>query len=125
MDVLDRISLTDEAKQTILDLIRETSRKVSDLSARSQSLVSSGRAEELKETASDLGRWLLRLGYTYNLEFLGDNLPKLLHDLGMKLHRIGAMRFYMDGGKSLQNVVDMVEQASAEMGQLLQFLSRF
>jgi ATP-dependent DNA helicase RecG len=123
-DILDRITLTTDAQHKITDLIRETSKKLSNLSERSQELAFSGRVEELKENASNQGRWLLRIGYTYNLGFISSDFGKKLLDLGMKLHRIGAMRLYMDGGRSLQNVVDEVQGANKQMASLLlQYLS--
>ena len=95
-----------------------TGGKLKDLVNRSHDLVESGKIEELQAEASDFGHELLRL-VQYNINALGEGIKDELTTIGRALHLVETMRLYMDGGKSMQAIVDKISESSDYLDQLI------
>lgn len=91
----------------------EVERKLDQLLRRADELVVRGRTEEFQEEASQLGLRLLKLSY-YDIEALHKGLSQELREIGRDLHLVETMRICMDGGRSLQAVVERVRKAHEE-----------
>ena len=95
-----------------------TGRKLKDLVNRSHDLAESGKIEELQAEASDFGHELLRL-VQYNINALGEGIKDELTTIGRTLHLVETMRLYMDGGKSMQAIVNKISESSDYLDQLI------
>ncbi len=115
---LDPAKLSDDSLNLIRDTIIITGRKLHDLVDRSHDLVESGKIEELQAEASNFGRELLRLAQ-YNINELGESVKDELTAIGRALHLIETMRLYMDGGKSVQAIVDKISESSEYLDQVI------
>jgi hypothetical protein len=119
---ISQMPLKEDSLRQIRDLVVTTSRKLSELVARAETMINSGRVEELQSEASELGHALVRLSY-YNVDPLGEGIKDKLRDVGRSLHLTETMRLYMDGGMSMQAIVKRVEICSAELFSIAQSLN--
>lgn len=117
-DKIDFIKLSDNSLKLVRNKIIITGRKLKDLVNRSHDLVESGKIEELQAEASDFGHELLRL-VQYNINALGEGIKEKLTTIGRTLHLVETMRLYMDGGKSMQAIVDKISESSDYLDQLI------
>lgn len=115
---IDTIQLSVDSKKQIRDVIITTSRKLSDLVDRSHNLVEAGKIENLQTEASELGYQLLRISQ-YNIEDLGDGFKEKLTSIGRELHLVETRRLYMDGGKSMQAILDKISESNDSLNQLV------
>lgn len=106
--------VNDESLRHVKTTIDASNRKLKDLVARAETMINSGRTEELQSEASDLGRDLTRLSY-YNIDAIGEGFRDSLRCIGKKLHLAETMRLYMDGGRSVQAVVDRISACSEQL----------
>jgi hypothetical protein len=95
-----------------------TARKLHDLVNRSRDMVETGRIEELQTEASEFGHQLLKISQ-YNIDVLGEDIKDKLTSIGRDLHLVETMRLCMDGGKSLQAILDKISDSNDSLGQLI------
>ncbi len=114
---IDSIQLSSDSIKHIRDTITMTARKLHDLVGRSHDMVEAGRIEELQAEASELGHQLLRIS-NYNIEALRDGVKEELTSTGRDLHLVETMRLYMDGGKSLQAILDKISDCNNSLSKL-------
>jgi ATP-dependent DNA helicase RecG len=115
---VDSIQLSDNSKKQVRDIIIMTARQLDDLVDRSNNLVEAGKIEELQTEASELGYQLLKISQ-YNIDDLGDGLKEDLISVGRELHLVETMRLSMDGGKSLQAILDKVSESNNSLAQIV------
>jgi ATP-dependent DNA helicase RecG len=115
---VDSIQLSDNSKKQVRDIILMTARKLDDLVDRSNNLVEAGKIEELQTEASELGYQLLKISQ-YNIDDLGDDFKERLIFIGRELHLVETMRLHMDGGKSLQAILDKISESNNSLAQLV------
>lgn len=111
------VPINDESLQHVKATIGASNRKLKELVERAEAMINSGRTEELQSEAADLGHELLRLSY-YNIDALGVEVRDSLKSIGTKLHLTETMRLYMDGGRSMQAVVDRIAACSEQLDAL-------
>jgi ATP-dependent DNA helicase RecG len=117
------LPLNVDSLRQIRTLIVTTSRKLSELVARAETMIQSARVEELQSEASELGHALVRLSY-YNIERLGEGIREQLKDVGRTLHLTETMRLYMDGGMSVQAIVNRIDSCSKTLSSIAQSLDK-
>jgi hypothetical protein len=115
---LDSIELSDDSKKQVRDIIIMTARKLHDLIDRSHNMVEAGKIENLQAEASDLGYQLLKISQ-YNIDDFGEGFKEKLTSIGRELHLVESMTLYMDGGKSLQAILDKISDSNNLLGQLV------
>lgn len=120
-NMIDPINLSRDSLNHIKDTIIITGRKLHDLVSRSLDLVETGNIEEFQEEASSFGHDLLRVAQ-YNIDALGDSVKDELNDIGRKLHLIETMTVYMDGGRSMQSIVEKVAESSKCLDRIIKKL---
>jgi len=116
-DTIDTITLSDESVSQVVDLLRQESRKLSDLNDRAQQIVDAGRVEELQSEVGSLGSKLVQLSF-YDLSALGANVSSRLQEVGMGMRLLEASRIYMDGGVSVQQLVEKVKECASQLKEL-------
>jgi hypothetical protein len=114
------VPVNDESLRQVKTTIDTSNRRLKDLVARAETMINSGRTEELQSEASCLGRDLARLSY-YKIDAIGEGVRDSLRSIGVKLHLTETMRLYMDGGRSVQAVVDRISACSEQLDALARF----
>ena len=114
---IDSIQLSADSIKQIRDAIIMTARKLHDLVTRSKDMVETGRIEELQTEASEFGHQLLKISQ-YNIDVIGDGIKEKLISIGRDLHLVETMRLYMDGGKSLQAIIDKISDCNNSLNHL-------
>lgn len=117
-DKIDSIKLSDDSKKQVKDIIITTARKLVELVNRSNNLVEAGKIENLQTEASELGYQLLRISQ-YKIDEFGDSFKENLISIGRKLHLVETMQLYMDGGNSLQAILDKISELNNSLTQLV------
>lgn len=121
-DIFERyvgeVALSKSSLSHIREAIITSSRKLQDLSSRAEEMSNSGHLEELQTEASDLGHLILKASY-YNIDSFGEGIKKLLRSVGRSLHLTETMRLYMDGGISMQAVVDRVQCCNEDLQSII------
>lgn len=115
---LDSIQLSDNSITQVKDKIIITSRSLHDLVERSRQMAENGKIEELQTEASELGYQLLIVSQ-YNIERLGVGVQEKLTSIGRDLHLVETMRLFMDGGRSLQAILDKISGSNDSLEQLI------
>jgi hypothetical protein len=116
---IDDVPLSEASLKQVREVIVGKQRQLEQLNRRMADLVKEGRVEDLQSEASEIGRALLRLSY-YNLSGLGDGFAEQLREPARDLHLVETARLYMDGGVSMQAIVDRIETRSAELRDLVE-----
>ncbi|MBU1340429.1 MAG: ATP-binding protein [Proteobacteria bacterium] len=114
---IDSIQLSAESVKQIRNTITMTTRKLNGLVNRSHDMVETGRIEELQTEASEFGHQLLRI-CQYNIDSLKGGMKENLTSIGRELHLVETMRLYMDGGKSLQAMLDKISDCNNSLSEL-------
>ena len=109
--------LAESTLDQVRELIRTTVLKLDDLCERSSVMLNSGRIEELQSQASELARPLARVCW-YNINPLGKGIKSELKNVARTLHLTETMQIYMDGGASIQAVVDRVRISADKLRKL-------
>ena len=115
---IDTVPLSADSRTEIADMIRQSTRELSDLDRRAESMVDDGRVEEFQEAASRIGRLLLIAGH-YELSEEDRGYAGELHALGRALHLLETERLYMDGGQSMTRIVQHVHDLNGRLQDLM------
>jgi hypothetical protein len=115
---IDSIKLSDDSIKQVRDTIIMTARKLHDLVNRSNDMVEAGKIEELQTEASEFGHQLLKISQ-YNIDVLGEGIKEKLTSIGRDLHLVETMRLYMDGGKSLQAILNKISDSNDSLANLV------
>ena len=115
---IDPIQLSDNSISQIKNTIIMTSRRLHDLVERSDQMVENGKIEKLQTEASELGYQLLKISQ-YNIKPLGVGAQEKLTSIGRDLHLVETMMLYMDGGCSLQAILNKISGSNDLLEQLI------
>jgi len=117
-DLIDSHTFSDKSVHDVGKIIIVTIRKLADLVERMQSMADDGRIEEVQAEASRLGLALLQAGH-YAINQLGEGLAESLGSIGRLLHLVEAMQVYMDGGRSMNLILQRIQEQHDRLGLLL------
>ncbi len=117
-DTVDGFPLSEESVAHARTLVREISRKLSDLANRAQQVVDSGRIEELQTEVGSMGLQLMQLSF-YDLSNLEKDLSSRLREVGMSMRLLEARRAYSDGGESKRRIVDLIMRRASQLNELV------
>jgi ATP-dependent DNA helicase RecG len=114
---IDTVSLSEDSISQLQDLVRTNARQLDDLDQRAEQMASSANMEEVQNQASEIGYTLLRVSYYWH-----DDKPKGFAEkvrvIGKELHLLETERLYMDGGQSMQKILDKLHEINTRL-QLL------
>lgn len=113
-ETVDTIPLSEASVAQARTLVREISRRLSDLADRAQQVVDAGRIEELQSEVGSMGQQLVQLSF-HDLSSLGRNISRRLREVGMSMRLLETSRIYMDGGASMQRIIDKVLHCTSEL----------
>ncbi len=103
---IDIIPLSEDSESQLQDLIHRKSGQLDDLDQRAEQMVNDGRIEEVQSEASEIGHALLRMIHYYP-EGMADGF---VEELGRDLHLMETVRRRMDGGKSMQRILEKIHE---------------
>lgn len=115
--LIDAKPLSADSLSTIREFIKVSARRVKDLSERAEALANSGRIDELQSDASSLGRRVLEVSY-YNIDSLGQGLQDGLRQIGHQLHLVETEMIYIDGGRSMREVLGTIAACGERLSRL-------
>jgi len=116
---VDSISLSQDSINQVKKAIFESARKLSNLNERAQDEDYIFRkTEDFQSEASDIGNLLLRVSY-YDLDLIKEGLSLELRPIARDLHLIETERIYLDGGHSINKLVDRVKKACNDLEEIL------
>jgi len=114
---VDSIPLSKDSLHSAVSTITKASHQLGDLAKRAEAMVAAGRVDEIQAEASGIGAHLLRFAY-FSLDKIAVGLSGALQSIGHQLHLIETMRIYMDGGRSLNAIVEKVSKLNDELYHL-------
>jgi hypothetical protein len=76
-----------------------------------------GRWEEVQQQAAEYGYLLLQMSH-HKVDSILPDLSIRLRNLGRDLHLVETLLVYCDGGRSVQRIVERVQQASRGLSEL-------
>ena len=114
---IDPVPLSEASLGGIKQTIVSSGRSLSSLADRAEQMVEQGRIEEFQAKASEVGHILLRASQ-YNISSLQDGIDKKLQAIGRGLHLVETMRICLDGGRSLNAIIEKVKNYSSELNQI-------
>jgi len=118
---IDSVPLSKASLGGIKQTIVSSGRSLSGLVDRAEQMVEQGRIEEFQAKASEVGHILLRASQ-YNISSLQDGIDKKLQAIGRGLHLVETMRICLDGGRSLNAIIEKVNNYSSELNQIFSSL---
>lgn len=118
---IDPVPLSEASLGGIKQTIVSSGRSLSSLADRAEQMVEQGRIEEFQAKASEVGHILLRASQ-YNISSLQDGIDKKLQAIGRGLHLVETMRICLDGGRSLNAIIEKVKNCSSELSQIVSSL---
>ena len=120
-DTFDQLPLSSESVDRVRTLLRETSRKVTDLADSAQEMADSGRIEELQSEVGSVGSQLMQLSF-YDLSALGRDVAHSMREIGLSMRLLRVARIYMDGGASLRRLVEDVVSCTSRLQELVRLV---
>jgi hypothetical protein len=117
-DLIDSHPLSDQSIDHVRRLIVATIRKLADLVERMQLMADDGRIEEVQAEASHLGLALLQASH-YPINQLGEGLAESVRSTGRTLHLAETMQVYMDGGHSMDLILQTIQEQHDKLVLLL------
>lgn len=108
-DQIDPLLLSENSMKNHWNMIHSSARQLEDFNNRAEQMANESRIEELQSAASEIGYDLLRISY-FPIKSTTKDFGKELHAIAQDLHLIGTKRLYMDGGKSMQDILSCLHE---------------
>ncbi|MET1110080.1 MAG: hypothetical protein ABWX67_00990, partial [Allosphingosinicella sp.] len=105
------------SKKSIKDLreaVRIQADKLGQLALRARNLIVQHRLDDLRSDASQIGLILLTVA-TFGVGLGDDQSVHSLMEIARELRELETRTIYMDGGRSMQRIVEDLERASATL----------
>ena len=117
---IDPVPLSDNSHKQIRSLINKAMRQLVDLDNRAKEMAYDGSMQELQYTASNIGLLFLRLTY-YRINDIAStsNFASELRPLAKELNLIETERLYLDGGRSVQRILDKLHNLAENIKSLI------
>ena len=121
---IDAMPLSQDSISQVKRTIIESARKLSNLSERAQDEdYIFQKTEDFQSEGSEIGYLLLRVSY-YNLDSVKDGLSSQLQPIARDLHLIEIERLYLDGGHSINKLVERVKKDSSDVAKILRTIDK-
>ncbi len=115
---IDPIPISEDSFAQIKNLIFSNSKKLQNLNERAKEMIEQGRFEEVQSEASGIGYLLSKL-CLWNIKQISKDLKEELCGIAKELHLIETIRFYLDGGRSIETVEDKINKLNIRLNELL------
>lgn len=115
---VDPVPLSESALANAREVIATSARELDSFVPRMANMVEQGRIEDVQSKASEIGYTLLRVSY-YNIDALYEGVAERLRVIARGLHLVETMRLYLDGGRSMQAILQRIQEQQEALAQLV------
>jgi len=113
-DLIEKPGITRRSALQMLEAFRAAVRRARDLASRADEFVEPGRLSELQDKGARIGEEILRLSLL-GLEHVESLDVESIRQAARALHLVETERTFLDGGISLQKIVDTITSAVAQL----------
>lgn len=118
-ELIDPVKVSEETQREVLEAVAKLARKLAQMWDRAGKEIFDGRVEKAQTETYGIGQQIAKWTY-FRLSLLPENTLLDLRRIGLGLLQLESMRVYMDGGASLQRIVDdakfLVNELEARVG---------
>lgn len=104
-DLIDPVGISKDTQREVLGAIAKQARKLTQMWSRAGKDIFDGRVERAQKETYDIGKQIATWSY-FPISIVPENMLSNLRRIGLGLVHLVALRIYMDGGASLQHIVD-------------------
>lgn len=116
---IDPLPVDEQSIREIQVFLLRLLRKLEDLSDRAVRTIEQGNVRGLQDEVGEMGRQLMELSF-YNLKSLGPSFDITLREIGLKLRLAEIARLLMDGGRSIEELVEEIAECARLLSRLLE-----
>ena len=122
-DLVDPVEVSEETQRQALDAVALHARKLTQMWTRAGKQIFDGRVEKTQNETYDIGKRIATASYL-QLSLVTESVRLDLRRIGLGLLQLVAMRVYMDGGASLQHIVDSAQGLVDDLNVSVEHLPR-
>jgi hypothetical protein len=104
-DLIDSVGVSEDTQREVLDAITKHARKLTQMWARAGKDIFDGRVERSQQETYGIGKQITEWSY-FPISLVPESTLSDMRRIGLRLVHLVALRVYMDGGASLQHIVD-------------------
>ncbi len=123
-DLIDPVEVSEGTQREVLEEMAKLARTLAQMWERAGKEIFDGRVEKAQQETYGIGRQIAKWTY-FKLSLLPESTLLDLRRIGLGLLQLVSMRVYMDGGASLQRIVDdaqvLVNELKASVETFPQF----
>jgi ATP-dependent DNA helicase RecG len=123
-DLVDPVQVSGETQHQVLEAIAKHARKLAQAWARASKNIFDGRVERAQQEAYEIGKQITKWSY-FRISLVSDSTLSDLRRIGLCLVQLAARRVYMDGGASLQHIVDEAQVLVNDLNANIKSFPRF
>ena len=116
--LIDPVPLSDGSKRQIKEVLVEQSRLLKDLALRSETMVNEGRIDDMKDEIGRFGNLFAQIAF-YRLDFISPKAVEVLRSLAVELRTLQYKGIEMDGGRSVNELVDRIKKCAEDLTQFV------
>lgn len=122
--LVDPVEVSEETQRQVLDAIAINARKLTQMWARAGKDIFDGRVERAQQETYGIGKQIAAWSY-FRLALVPESTLFALRRVGLGLLQLVAIRVYMDGGESLQQIVDEAQVLVNDLNTYIESFPRF
>lgn len=123
-ELVDPIEVSEETQRQVLDTIARHARKLAQVWTRASKNIFDGRVEGAQQEAYEIGKQIGTWSY-FRISLVSENTLSNLRRIGHCLVELAATQVYMDGGASLQHIVDEAQFLVNDLNANIESFPRF
>ncbi len=123
-ELIDPVVVSEETQREVLEAVAKHARKLTQMWDRAGKEIFDGRVEKAQHETYGVGQQIAKWTY-FKLSLLQESTLLDLRRIGLGLLQLVSMRVYMDGGASLQRIVDDAQALVKELKAIVESFPRF
>ncbi|KLD70763.1 AlbA family DNA-binding domain-containing protein [Xanthomonas pisi] len=123
-ELVDPVQVSEETQREVLETVAKLARKLAQIWDRAGKEIFDGRVEKAQQETYGVGQQIAKWTY-FRLSLLPESTRLDLRRIGLGLLQLVSMRVYMDGGASLQRIVDDAQVLVNELKSSVESFPRF
>ena len=123
-ELVDPVEISQETQREVLEAVAKLARKLAQMWERAGKEIFDGRVEKAQQETYGIGQQIAKWTY-FRLSLLPESTLLDLRRIGLGLLQLVSMKVYMDGGASLQRIVDDAQVLVHELKASVEDFPRF
>ncbi|WP_254662065.1 helix-turn-helix domain-containing protein [Delftia sp. JD2] len=123
-ELVDPVEISQETQREVLEAVAKLARKLAQMWDRAGKEIFDGRVEKAQQETYGVGQQIAKWTY-FKLSLLPESTLLDVRRIGLGLLQLVSMRVYMDGGASLQRIVDDAQVLVTELKASVESFPRF